>query len=229
MRCTVGLGKAPASAFAVRISSAAARAAWSCPAASACSAVCSNACTCERACGRHLLRRLHLREPALLDHDQRRLEALRERRRAHRAVERAPALGQSGVVDGRVGRQLLRLDDERFGAGAASRSRAQPKAAPSGFVQHRQRIRVVVAFRDVAQRGKLAALQLEAVCVGGRLQRIDPFAQSPVELRARTVLVALAVESRLHDGARGIPARATGFGHLRDRAPSICDRCRRRR
>ena len=65
---------------------------------------------------RDLLRRLDLRQPALLDHDQRGLEALRQRGRAHRAIERAPALRQIRVVDRRAGRELLGFDDERLGA-----------------------------------------------------------------------------------------------------------------
>jgi hypothetical protein len=157
---------------------------------------------------RRLLRRLDLREPALLDHDQRGLEALRERRTAHRAVERAPALRKARIVDRSVGRELLRLDDQRFGPG---RRVAFPRPAGDPcfrFVEHRKRCRVVAACRNVAQRRELAALQFECLCIGRRLQRVDPLAQSPIELRARAVLVALAVEPRLHDCACGIPACA---------------------
>ena len=156
---------------------------------------------------RDLLRRLDLRQPALLDDDQRGLEALRERGSARRAIERAPALRKVRMIDGRGGRELLGLDDERLGAG-----KRMPVLLPAGeplrgFLQHRERGRVVMALRDVAQRRELTALQLEAIGLGGGLQRIDPFAQPPVELRARALLVALPIEAFLDDLACGVPAR----------------------
>ena len=63
-----------------------------------------------------LARGLRLREPALLDDHQCRLEAARKRRRADRAVERLPAFRKLGVVHGGCLGEPPGFHDECFGA-----------------------------------------------------------------------------------------------------------------
>ena len=184
-RCTVGFGSTPAAALAVLISSAAARAACNWPAASACSAVCSSPCTCWRAARRLLLRRVDLREPALLDHDQRGLEALRQRGAAHASIERRPARRQIRVVDRRSGRELFRFDHQRFGPGLR-RAFALP-GCRCGARRPPASTAAAACWKPCAvspQRGLFGAQRIDRV-VAARRQRVQPFAQPALELRAR--------------------------------------------
>ena len=86
-----------------------------------------------------LFRRVDLREPPLLDHDQRGFEAPRQRGRAHAAIQRLPAFRQLRVVDRRARGELLGFDDERLGAGQRVEL-LRPALDPLlGLVEPRQR------------------------------------------------------------------------------------------
>jgi hypothetical protein len=65
-----------------------------------------------------LLDGANLRQPALLDDDQRGLEALGQRGRSNASIQRLPPLRQLRVVDGCAGSELLGFDNQRFRAGA---------------------------------------------------------------------------------------------------------------
>ena len=178
---------------------------------------------------RLLLRGVHLRQPALLDRDQRRLEALREVRRAQRPVQRLPAFGQLGVVDGRAAGELLGFGDQRGGRGLRFQVERPLRDPLLGLVEQREcRVRGD-ACRLVAQRGELAAQQGERLRGGRWFSPARPFAQPAFEPRPHPLFVVLAIEARLQRLARRIrPRDARGVVAEVERLPAAVELDRRR-
>jgi len=162
---------------------------------------------------RLLLRGANLLEPALLDDQQRGFEAPRERRRADRAVELLPALGELRVVDRRGRRQLLGLDDKRIGVGERAMLVRPLRDLLLGGVEQRERIGVAELLRVLAQRRDRRLGRREALVGRRRGECRDPLAQRALEARARALLVLLALEALLdRPPRRGVPRGALGVG-----------------
>ncbi len=174
---------------------------------------------------RLLLRRLDLREPALLDHDQRGLETLRQRRTPDRAVQRLPAIGQIRVVDGRAGGELLGFDDQRLGALERMVLTLPGREALLGLGQRPRapRRRCAPVPPRAARPAPRAARQARPSRPGG-CSAVHPFAQPALELRACPLLVLLAVEARLQRLPGRVPARSThGVAAHVERLPAPID------
>ena len=209
-RCVVGFGSRPASGFRVLISSAAARAVCSWPAASACSAACRQAVNLLPRHIRFLLRRVPLCEPALLDHHQRGFEASRQRRRSNGQIQGLPTIRQLRIVDGRAAGKLLGFGDQRFGVGPRLKLLRPQLDPPFRVVQLRIRRGIFVSCRLVAQRAKLAAQTGERFRRRGWILHPDPLVQPAFESCARPLRLVLAIEACLQCLAGRIRARKAG-------------------
>ncbi len=172
---------------------------------------------------RLLLRGANLRQPALLDHDQRGLEAPRQGGRANGAIERLPALRQLGVVDRRAGGELLGLDDERFGVGPGGQLLRPLLDAPLGLVQPRAHGVVRGFARLLAQRGELGRQRGERLRRCGRFRQRRQFGAAC----ARSAPATAAPRARDRSAPAG-PARAASQRATRAVSSPMSSACQRR-
>ena len=170
-----------------------------------------------------LLRRVDLGEAPLLDRDQRRFEARRQRVCAHAALQRLPALRQLRVVDRRARGELLGFDDERLGAGERVEL-LRPALDPLlGLVELRQRRRIGRLDGRFAQLGEFLQQSGQRLRRRGRFCLRKPFLEAAIEAGARALLLVLAIETRLQRLARDVAARETRriVGELQRFPPAI--------
>mgnify|MGYP003693889199 CR=1 FL=1 len=211
-RWTVGFGSTPAAALAVRISSRgrARRLQLSGGERLLRGVQQARAHAC-RASARHLLRRLNLRQPALLDHDQRGLEALRERGCARSS--RSSALQRSGRFAWSIdvpAASCLGFDDERFGAGQRVRFALPAGDAPlrvSSSIETRPRRAWLCAMsRNAASSSALQRRTLRA-SVGG-CSASSHSRKPALELRARAAARRCSRSNRACTTLRAASQRA---------------------
>ena len=158
---------------------------------------------------RFLLRRLNLRQPALLHRRHCGFEAPRQLRRAYRAVERLPACRQFRVVDGRACGKLLGFEHQRQRAGGGLEFPFPLRNAVLRLSQPRQRAVVAVALRLLAQCGEPGAHRRKRILCRRRRgsQPFDPRVQLALELHPQALFILLALEARLNRLARAFAAR----------------------